>query len=171
MTSRSARRWAALAIRRVLPAALALLVILPSCAQREEETPAADPGSLDQAVGRLRAIVEETADAVLPGRPRTPREGNGERAACMDELGGFTEQSYASWGVAIELEDDRDVEAILDRTIDHWESAGYRVDTDSARVDPPSLFLEFDGYNVEMLFNTKLGKAFLGGSTPCLPRD
>ena len=131
--------------------------------------PAGDSGTLDQALVRLRALVEETADVVLPGHSRTPREGNGERAACMDELGGFTERSYASWGVVIELQGDRDVEAILGRAIDHWESAGYRVDTDSARADPPSLFLEFDGYNVEMLVNPKLGQAFLGGSTPCLP--
>ena len=131
----------------------------------------ADPGALDQAVARLRTLVEETADAVLPGHPRAPRAGNGEPVPCMDELGGFTERRYASWRVSIDLKEERDAEAILDRTRAYWESAGYSVDSDSAEADPPSLFLAFEGYDVEMLVNTDIQKAFLGGSTPCVRPD
>ena len=148
-----------------------MLLILPACARREEGTPATGSEALAQALVRLRGLVEDTADAVLPDHPRTPREGNGERVACMDELGGFSGRQYASWGVSIDLESEHDARAVLDRTRAHWEAAGYMVDRDSARADPPSLFLEFDGFNVEMLVNRKLGQAFLGGSTPCLPQD
>ena len=129
----------------------------------------ADPTTLEEAEARVRGLVEQTADAVLPGKASTPRAENGERVACMDELGGFTEESYTSWGVAIDLGEDRDAAAIIDRTQAHWESQGYEVNTNSATADPPSLFLEFDGYSVEMLVNADLGKAFLGGSTPCIP--
>ena len=59
---------------------------------------------------------------------------------------------------------------MIDRTQAYWESQG-EVDTDSARGDPPVLYLVFDGYNFRMLVNADLGKAFLGGSTPCLPPD
>ena len=151
-----------------MPAALLLLAFV-ACAQPQEVTSVTGPGTLDRALARLRSLVEDTADAVLPGQPRTPRPGNEERVACMDELGAFTDERYASWGVAIDLDQEHDAAAIIDRTRTYWDAQGYEVDTSSAGADPPSLFLEFDGFNVEMLVNGEQGKAYLGGSTPCLP--
>jgi len=148
--------------------ALALLLVLMACGRGEEASPVGGSLTLEQAEARVKELVEETATAVLPGHPRTPEPDNDQRTPCMDAVGGFTDERTVRWGVEIDLEGETDERDVIDRTRSYWESQGYQVNTNSVEADPPSLFLVFDGYSFEMLVNADLGKAFLGGNTPCI---
>lgn len=125
--------------------------------------------TLEQAVARVRSLVEETADEVLPGLPRTPKPYNEDPRPCFDAVGAETEETQTQWGVEIGLDPDADASAIIRRTSEYWTSKGYPVNDNHARGDPPALFLQEEGYSYQMLVNTEAGAAFLGGNTPCFP--
>ena len=157
---------------RHVVAALMTLLMSTACGEEPVTRSTGTPqnGDLQAALQRVTDLVDATVQEVLPDASTEPAPDNGDIGPCSDAELAPTGQVQSQYGVYVDLPAGTDVRALIEEVAAYWEDQGYSVNTDSADLEEPALYLEFDGYNFEFFVNQD-ERAIVGGSTPCFEEE
>ena len=156
---------------KLLHSAVVLLVALTGCNMNDDQP----KETLEQGVERARAYVDDTLDAAATGYEVTPEEQT-PPIECNDGLGMGDGTFNDGYSVEIKLPDGRSASRLFEETASYWEEKGYTIGFENAERGEPvgddsvvSVEMGNGYYGALQLFPSR-NNAFLGISTPCLPR-
>jgi hypothetical protein len=144
-------------------AVLAVLVVLLGACGAPELPPTGE-----EALQEVVQTLEETTDNVAAERAYHGEALDNSPEPCKPW---WALNSGHRWGyvMTIDLEGEADRDALVRATYDFWRDAGHEVRGRTIRTDPV-LFTSIDGYEYQLQANEDSSKAYLRGSTPCLPQ-
>jgi len=157
------------AIRRLGPC-LALIVALGACGDdAQPDGSELNAGSLTSALQEVRQLVDDTAEALLPGQAKEPAPDNEEVINCVEAAGGSSDDVMSQFGYRIDLPDGESASSVLEAARRFWEENGHEVIDDNIDDDfAPAIFISSGGYDFQFAVN-EVDQVILGGSTPCFP--
>ena len=157
--------------RTIRRSAIVFLLVFAGCNMNGDEP----KETLEQGVERARSYVEDTVDAAATGYDVKP-EAERDPIECNDGFGMGDGTFNGGYGVKLRVPDEQSASRLFEETASYWESKGYTISLENAQRGEPvgddavvAVELE-DGYYGALEVFPSRGNAFLGISTPCLPR-
>ncbi|MGH8905579.1 MAG: hypothetical protein ACRD0K_03465 [Egibacteraceae bacterium] len=155
-------------ITRTWAALVGLVAIATAaCAALGRGSGVRDDLTSDEALARVHQIVDETADAVLPGAPRQPRVEDTVPRYC--EEADIAPHVSHTWGVRIPLQDGQEPAELLSAVEAHWEDLGYDIDRRWVDDTHPELLGSADGFTFRALAVPGSGRLVIDANSPCVP--
>ena len=150
---------------------VALLLLLAGCDMNEDKP----TETLEQGTERARAYVEDTMAAAAHDLEVKPQR-RADPGACDNDLGMDTGTFRDGYSVKIALNKDGDAERLFEATAEYWETKGYAISFENGERGQPVgddavVAVEMgNGYYGALELFPSRGNAYLGISTPCLPK-
>lgn len=159
---------------KVYAAILVAACVAQACASDEGGVEVSSAGpqqqeTVEDALPRLRDMVDAAADVIAAGFEVQPDEGS-VPVACEDRFGNFDGAMTAPYGVQFALFEGTNISELFVTARTFWSQSGYRVlGDDLTELSVPRLYAEREGYEFQLLVVPDRRMAYLGGGTPCLP--
>ena len=150
----------------MLLVALGAGVMLASCSSSSGNSKVRDDISIDEARTQLKQMVNDTAEAVVPGRPHPVFEDIGP-TGCEDA--DVARHVFGTFSVDVVLDDGREPAAFLPAVEAYWKDRGYDIDRRRLDDPDPDLIGRKEGFALTALAVPGSGRLNIGGDTPCVP--
>ena len=123
--------------------------------------------TVEQALIRLKSMVDSTAKAIAPTFPVEP-DNSFQETACQDSAGNTGNTFSAPYSLKFSVPLGTDVSALFVKARDYWSRNGYKVGNDNLATSDPRLHASRDDY--QLLLHIPSGGQFgyVDGGTPCL---
>lgn len=125
------------------------------------------PPDGEAALQEIQRQVDETAAAVAGSLDYSGAELADSPMECKPWWAVNTGRTWG-YAVTLELEDSTDTDALVRKVYEYWQAAAYPVKGRNINTEP-SLHMNIDGGNFEFFIDEAASKAYITGSTPCLP--
>jgi hypothetical protein len=127
----------------------------------------------EEALSKVKALVDATLNEITPGAELTPDAVEGG-TTCESSLTGPTGQRSYGYSFSFPVSDEAAGEQLVSKTAEFWKQRGHQVTTDLDDQYSPFVHTSEDGFNFDLTFARQTLRASVGGSTPCvdpLPGD
>ena len=130
-------------------------------------TPTSKARTVEEALTRVKAMVDATAVAVAEGFHLEPDKG--EPVGCEDASGNDVGTITAPYNLKFALPEGTDLGALFDRARTYWRRHGYNVSDVDLKIFDPRMHATQGDYELTLHVVPSQHMAYLGGDTPCLP--
>jgi hypothetical protein len=145
----------------------ATLVACVSSTQKEKAMTA------EEALGRVKELVDATLSQVAPNAELTPEAVSGG-TTCESNVGSPTAQRSYGYIFSFPVPDEATGDQVLRKAAKFWGQKAHQVGGDLNDDHSPFIHIGEDGFNFMATFARQTLRASVGGSTPCvdpLPGD
>jgi len=125
------------------------------------------PMTVEEALGKLKSLIDATAKAIAPTYVTEP--DNGFQTTPWEGFSGNTNGTVsAPYSLKISVPIDSNSAVLFARAKDYWERNGFEIGNDNLTTSDPRLHASLGDFQVELHIPAGSQFAYLDGGTPCL---